>query len=69
MVSTMAWNNPETTLPELAKRVLVETKEGSMLFGKLVIGPNNKQRWIDDQSLPIRDVLRWRDIVSEDETP
>jgi hypothetical protein len=64
----MNWNNPDTNLPALAKRVVVETQEGSHLFAKLVKRPG-KNVWIDDQSLPIRSpVVRWKEVVSGGET-
>lgn len=74
MVSIMNFTNPDVELPPLAKRVLVETAEGSLLFAKRV----NRQvtplapatvHWIDDQSLPIRSpIIGWKEVVSSGET-
>lgn len=64
--------NPDEKLPELAERVMVETEQGSVLFGRRVIRQDNPQlwHWIDDQSLPIRSpVVQWRYIVAPGETP
>lgn len=67
----MEWLNPEDELPKLAERVVVETAEGSTLFAKRVVRPDNIQQfqWIDDHALPIRSpVVRWTRIVSSGET-
>jgi hypothetical protein len=63
------WQDPEATVPVLAKRVMVETEEGSLLFAKRVNNPLGGTRWIDDQSIPIKSaVVRWKDVVSGDAT-
>lgn len=68
----MDWNYPlQDQHPDLAKRVLVETQEGSLLFAKRVNDPTSKgnTRYIDDQSLPIRSpVVRWKEVISGNET-
>jgi hypothetical protein len=68
----MNFKNPAASLPPMAYRVLVETGDGSVLFGKRVVSPDNPQqyRWIDDQSCPIRSpVVGWAEVVSQGETP
>lgn len=66
------WNeiSSDTPLPDLAVRVLVETEQGSLLFGKRVHAPTptGGWRWIDDQSCPIQGVLRWKLVVAKGET-
>ena len=45
----MHWNSPDNTLPAMATRVLVETEEGSILFGRRVNSSNPAGwHWIDD---------------------
>lgn len=65
------WNDM-TTVPPMAERVLVETEEGSMLFGRRVIdqaSPQQGVHWIDDQSKPIRSPIKaWRYVVASGET-
>jgi len=64
--------NPATALPDLAKRVLVETQEGSILFARRVVSQYNPQQfvWIDDTSTPIRsEVIGWKEVVATGETP
>ena len=61
----MQWNYVDVDgEPTLAKRVLVETAEGSLLFAKRVNRPNGSgHHYIDDQSLPIRSpIIKWKDI-------
>lgn len=57
--------------PPMAKRVMVETAEGSVLFAKRVNDPtvSGGTRYIDDQSCPVRSpVVKWMDVVSQDAT-
>ena len=58
---------PDGELPEMAVRVLVETDEGSILFGRRVMHGEG-WRWIDDQSCPIRGVKCWTFVVARGET-
>lgn len=56
-------------LPPLAKRVMIETEEGSILFAKRVNRADGQGvHWIDDQSCPVRSpVVAWKEVVSLDE--
>lgn len=64
----MRWTKVEDGLPEMAKRVVVQTSTGHMTFGRPVTRLAGVV-WIDDQSLPIRRVEQWFDPVAQDETP
>lgn len=59
----MNWTLTEEQEPAMAKRVVVETQEGSMLFAKRVNRAGGGTHYIDDQTLPIRSpVVRWSEV-------
>jgi len=68
MVSIMEWNDAITSPPPMAKRVLVLTYEGHWLPGRQAYHLMNGKHWIDDQSLPIKGVVKWTEVVAPDET-
>jgi hypothetical protein len=61
------WIHVNKGLPPLAFRLLTCDTLGHWKPGKLVVR-QGKVRWLDDQSMPIKDVEFYAEIVAPDET-
>ena len=69
----MNWINVSDGLPKPAERVLAMNGgvwvPARHVQGRVIVGgANEPMRWIDDQSLPLRQVTAWARVVSSDET-
>lgn len=64
----MAWISVNKAMPESAKRVYGWSATKGAVIVKSVKSTTGGKIFIDDNTLPVRDIIGWQNIVAPNET-